>query len=70
MSVTALQDKLDDVEDILHKISNWCQAIPAGLIFTEPDWDKVRSLLGADLLSCVSASCMRHVVRWCERVRR
>jgi hypothetical protein len=42
-------------------ILNWSKAYPDE-IFIEPDWKEVKSLLGDNLLTRVSASNMRHVV--------
>lgn len=60
---TAQQDRIDELEEALHKIAQWSDAYPLS-VFPEPDWKKVRDLLeaGGITLDSVSASNMRHVV--------
>lgn len=54
-------ERIEALEDCLHKIQNWCKAYPL-TIFTEPDWKEVKEKLGDTLLTQVSGSNMRHVV--------
>ena len=60
---TAQQDRIDELEEALHKIVSWSEAYPLD-IFPEPDLKKARALLeaGGITLDSVSAHCMRHVV--------
>lgn len=57
------QDRVDELEEALHKIAQWSDAYPLD-IFPEPDLKKARALLeaGGITLDSVSAHCMRHVV--------
>jgi len=56
-------EKIEDLEDILHRIKQWCEAYPIG-IFPEPDFKRAHELLtaGGITLDAISASNMRHVV--------
>lgn len=54
-------DTVEIAVDALIKINDWAQAYPLE-VWPEPDWEKVKELLGSHLLSCVSASNMRHVI--------
>jgi len=58
--IARLREENERLNDIQHEIDNWCKAYPIE-VFPEPDFDKVRELLGPGLLSGVSASCMRHI---------
>ena len=57
------QDRIEELEEALHKIAQWSDAYPLD-IFPEPDLKKARALLeaGGITLDSVSAHCMRHVV--------
>jgi hypothetical protein len=57
------QDRIEELEEALHKIAQWSEAYPLD-IFPEPDLKKARALLeaGGITLDSVSAYCMRHVV--------
>ncbi|MET4197310.1 hypothetical protein ABIA95_000148 [Bradyrhizobium sp. LA8.1] len=57
------QDRIDELEEALHKIAQWSDAYPLD-IFPEPDLKKARALLeaGGITLDSISAHCMRHVV--------
>lgn len=59
----AQQDRIDELEEGLHRIVQWSEAYPLD-IFPEPDLKKARALLeaGGITLDSVSAYCMRHVV--------
>jgi hypothetical protein len=61
--VATLEDRVDCLEEALHKISQWSKAYPLS-VFPEPDLKKARALLeaGGITLDSVSAHCMRHVV--------
>jgi hypothetical protein len=61
LKVVKLQAKLDIAVDKLHEIDNWAKAYPLE-VFPEPDWQKAKELLGSNLLTCISASNMRHVI--------
>ena len=56
-----LKAKLDIAVDKFHELDNWAKAYPLD-VFPEPDWNKAKELLGSNLLSCISASNMRHVI--------
>jgi len=56
-----MEERIDDLEETMQKIQQWCDAYPANR-FIEPDWEEVKKLLGSSLLTQVSASNMRHVV--------
>ena len=45
----------------LQRISDWCEAYPLD-VFTEPDMEQVRRLLGDTLLTQLSAHNFRHVL--------
>lgn len=57
-------DRIDTYEEALQQIESWSKAYPLD-IFPEPDFKKVRVLLGAGGITVdqVSASNMRHVVK-------
>lgn len=51
------------LEESLPRIEQWTQAYPTEFdFFAKPDFAKVQELLGATLLTQVSASNMRHVI--------
>lgn len=54
---------IDELEDKLQKIKNWCDAYPLE-VFPEPDLDEVAFILKENgmTLDAVSASNMRHVL--------
>jgi hypothetical protein len=56
-----LRKQLEIYLDMSDKLSNWVEAYPLE-VWEEPDWNKVKELLGDHLLSCISASNMRHVI--------
>lgn len=60
---TAQQDRIDELEEALHKIVQWSKAYPL-TVFPEPDFKKAAKLLeaGGMTLDAISASNMRHVV--------
>lgn len=58
---------VEEMQAILDRIEGWCEAYPIA-VFPEPDWAKVRELLGDTLLTQVSASNMRHVVEGIKRI--
>jgi hypothetical protein len=51
----------------LARIESWCEAYPLD-VFTEPDWNEIKRLLGDTLLSQVSAANMRHVVEGVRKI--
>jgi len=61
LKVVSLQEKLDVAVDKFHELDNWAKAYPLD-VFPQPDWNKAKELLGSNLLSCISASNMRHVI--------
>lgn len=63
----ALRAKLDEAKEALDKVNDWARAYPLD-IFPEPDWHKAKELLGSNLLSCVSASNMRHVINGVKNI--
>lgn len=58
------EDRIDQLEQALHKIDSWSRAYPLD-IFPEPDLAKARALLeaGGITLDAISAHAMRHVVK-------
>ena len=69
--VAKLEDRIDDLEQALHKIRSWSDAYPIE-VFPEPDLEKARALLeaGGITLDSVSAHCMRHVVEGVGKIAR
>jgi hypothetical protein len=70
-TIERLESRNDSLEITLRQILNWCEAYPLGFVdgmFDEPDWTKVRELLGDTLLTQVTASNMRHVIKGVERI--
>lgn len=65
--VRTLEIENDRYETALNRIKNWAEAYPVD-IFPEPDFKKVRELLGDSLLSCVSAANMRHVINGVKEI--
>lgn len=59
----AQQERIDELEEALHRIVQWSEAYPLD-IFPEPDLKKARALLeaGGITLDSISAHCMRHVI--------
>jgi hypothetical protein len=59
----ALELRIEQLEDALHRIEQWSQSYPLD-VFPEPDLKKARALLeaGGITLDSVSAHCMRHVI--------
>jgi hypothetical protein len=66
-----LFDRIDELEQALHKIDQWSKAYPLD-VFPEPDLKKARSLLqaGGITLDSISAHCMRHVVEGVGKIAR
>jgi hypothetical protein len=60
----AQQDRIDELEEALHKIASWADAYPLH-VFPEPDFKKAAELLkaGGITLDAISASNMRHVIQ-------
>lgn len=71
MTLDEALDRIDDLEQALHKIDSWSRAYPLR-VFPEPDLKKVRDLLeaGGITLDSVSASCMRHCVEGVGKIAR
>lgn len=67
----AQQDRIDELEEALHKIESWSRAYPLE-VFPEPDLKKARALLeaGGITLDSISAHCMRHVVEGIGKIAR
>ncbi len=61
LRVEELEDRNSALEEALWRIKQWSEAYPTD-IFTPPDYDEVKRMIGPALLSRVSADCMRHVV--------
>lgn len=60
------EQKLAVTTEALQQIVDWCDAYPVGIadgIFAEPDMEEVRMMLGDELLTKVSASNFRHVLK-------
>jgi hypothetical protein len=58
-------ERIEELENDLKRIADWCDAYPFGFvggIFDEPDMEQVRALLGDDLLTQLSAHNFRHVL--------
>lgn len=68
-TLDAQADRVDALEVAMHQIVQWADAYPLGM-FTEPDFEEVKRLLGSALLSQVSASNMRHVVKGVGEIAR
>jgi len=62
MQLSCANDDLEIAVTALVKVDNWAKAYPLD-VFPEPDWQKAKKLLGSNLLSCISASNMRHVIK-------
>ena len=56
-----LREQNRELETQLQRISDWCEAYPLD-VFTEPDMEQVRRLLGDTLLTQLSAHNFRHVL--------
>jgi hypothetical protein len=65
------QDRIDDLEEALHRIVQWSEAYPLD-VFPEPDLAKARELLeaGGITLDSISAYCIRHVVKGVGEIAR
>ncbi len=67
------QDKIDELEDKLHQIKNWCRAYPR-TVFIEPtkeQWaaaEKALNRSDCPSLSAISGSNMRHVVEGIQKI--
>jgi len=68
------QDKIDELEDKLHEIKNWCRAYPRTVFIepTEEQWAAANKVLDATStcpsLAAISGSNMRHVVEGIQRI--
>lgn len=71
MTLEDAENRIDELEQALHKIQQWSEAYPLS-VFPEPDFKKVRDLLeaGGITLDAVSASNMRHVVKGVGEIAR
>lgn len=71
MRYISINDRAIELRDALQEIYNWANAYPLE-VFPEPDFKKVREMIGDKLLTEISASNMRHVITGvksiCERV--
>lgn len=67
----AQQDRIEELEEALHKIKSWSEAYPLS-VFPEPDFEKAAKLLeaGGMTLDSISASNMRHVVEGVGKIAR
>lgn len=67
----ALQDRIDALEEALHRIVQWADAYPA-TVFPEPDWSKARQLLeaGGLTLDRIAASNMRYAIKGVGEIAR
>jgi hypothetical protein len=61
LEVARLEAEKRELEARLQRISDWCEAYPLD-VFTEPDMEQVRKLLGDTLLTQLSAHNFRHVL--------
>ena len=61
LEVARLEAEKRELEARLQRISDWCEAYPLD-VFTEPDMEQVRRLLGDTLLTQLSAHNFRHVL--------
>lgn len=61
--ITKLEDKFEDVQILLERMQQWCDAYPLDM-FPEPDLKLARALLAAGgiTLDSVTVYAMRHVV--------
>jgi hypothetical protein len=64
---TDIYDRANELRDALQEIYNWANAYPLD-VFPEPDFKKVREMIGDKLLTEISASNMRHVLRGVKQV--
>ncbi|MBU6232176.1 hypothetical protein KGP36_06035 [Patescibacteria group bacterium] len=67
--IAALDAVRMDLEAKLQRIADWCDAYPMD-VFTEPDMDEVRRLLGDSLLTRISAHNFRHVLKGVAKIAR
>ena len=65
------EDRIDKLEQALHKIESWSRAYPLK-IFPEPDLVKACALLeaGGITLDAISAHAMRHVIEGVGEIAR
>ena len=68
------EDRIDELEEVLHQISNWCRAYPR-TVFIEPtkeQWEEANRVLDAapdcPSLTAISGSNMRHVVEGIQKM--
>lgn len=59
--ITELEQRLENSEERLHRISDWCEAYPLEA-FPLPNLDRCRTLLGDPEFTRLNAHSMRHVV--------
>ena len=59
--IRKLNEEKRELKRQLQRISDWCEAYPLD-VFTEPDMEQVRKLLGDTLLTQLSAHNFRHVL--------
>jgi hypothetical protein len=62
-----LEKKIEVYEKTMFELLNWTKAYPVQA-FPEPDFAHVQELIGAQLLTEVSASNMRRVVQGIEKM--
>jgi NTP pyrophosphatase (non-canonical NTP hydrolase) len=65
--IDILEERNDELEEILARVKQWCEAYPIDL-FIPPDWDEVKEKLGDKLLTRVSAANMRHITEGIVKV--
>ena len=67
----AQQERIEELEEALHKIESWSRAYPLKVI-PEPDFKKAAELLAAGgmTLDAISASNMRHVIEGVGKIAR
>ena len=63
--ITELEERIDELEDLLHQIKNWCRAYPLDIARepTKEEWKMAHKVLkdAGMSLSLFVVSAMRHV---------
>ena len=68
------ENRIEALEDKLHKINNWCKAYPRTVFIepTEEQWAAANKVLDATStcpsLTAISGSNMRHVVEGIQKI--
>lgn len=65
----SLAKRVEELEEALQKVEDWSNAYPVE-VFTEPDWEEAKRLLGPEFLTRISAANMRYVVKGVGEIAR